>query len=131
MYPWTKLVTAIFQFVDVYYLLIVAYTSKFPIVCKLSSVKGVHIANQCKQIFSEYGWPEILTSDNGPCYTSQAFTSVMKFYNVHHIAISLHDLQRDLQRGISRLLRACYTKLRRKENIFSSVLCSIILPPYR
>ena len=25
---------------------------------------------QCKLIFSEYGWPETLISDNGPCYTS-------------------------------------------------------------
>ena len=91
--PWTKLVTDIFHFEGECYLLIVDYTGKFPIVCKLCSVTSVHVANQCKQIFSEYGWPQTLISDNGPCYTSQTFTSVMKSYNVNHITCFLHDLQ--------------------------------------
>ena len=93
VHPWTKLVTDIFCFEDAYNLLIVDYTSRFPIVHKLSSVSGVNIANQCKLIFSEYGWPETVITDDGPCYTSQAFTSVKKSYNVNHIAISPHDLQ--------------------------------------
>ena len=33
---------------------------------------------------------ETLISDNGPCYTSQAFTSVMYSYSVNHITSSLH-----------------------------------------
>ena len=31
-----------------------------------------------------------MISDNGPCYTTQAFTSVMKSYNVNHITSSPH-----------------------------------------
>ena len=54
---------------------------------------GVHAANQCKLVFSEYGWPDILISDNGPCYISQAFTSVMQAFSVNHITSSLHYLQ--------------------------------------
>ena len=69
VHPWTKLVTDIFQFEGANYLSIVDYTSRSPIVCKLSSVNGVHVANQCKQIFSKYGWPQTLITDNGPCYT--------------------------------------------------------------
>ena len=49
---------------------------------------GQHVANQCKLIFSEYGWPETLISDEGPCYTVPTFTSVMKSYNVNHITTS-------------------------------------------
>ena len=41
-------------------------------------------------IFSEYGWPETLISDNGPCYTVDAFTSVMKAYHVNHITSLSH-----------------------------------------
>ena len=93
VHPWTQLVTDIFHFEGSYYLLIVDYTSRLPIVCKLSSVNSVHVANQWKQIFSEYGWPETLISDNGLSYTSQAFTSVMQSYNVNHITSSKHDLQ--------------------------------------
>ena len=69
------------------------YTSRFAVVCKLSSMTGQHVANQCKLIFSEYGWPETLISYKGPCYTSEAFTSVMKAYNVNHITSSLHYQQ--------------------------------------
>ena len=54
---------------------------------------GGHVANHCKQIFSEYGWSETLISINGPCYTSQAFTSVMQSYSVNHITSSLHYQQ--------------------------------------
>ena len=54
---------------------------------------GLHVANHCKFIFSEYGWPETLISDNGSCYTSHAFTSVMQSYNINHITSSPHYLQ--------------------------------------
>ena len=74
-----------FHFEGASYLLVVDYTSRFMVVCKLSSMTGQHVANHCKQVFSEYGWPETLISDNGPCYTADAFTSVMNVYHVNHI----------------------------------------------
>ena len=51
---------------------------------------GQHMANQCKLIFSEYGWPETLISDNGPCYTTGVFTNLMRKYSVNHITGSPH-----------------------------------------
>ena len=44
-------------------------------------------------MFSEYGWHDSLISDNGPCYTLQAFTSVMQAFSVNHITSSLHYQQ--------------------------------------
>ena len=93
LHPWSKLATDIFHFHVASYLLIVDYTSRFPAVHKLSLMTGQHIANQCKLIFSEYGWPKTLISDNGQCYTSEAFTSLMKDYSVNHITSSLHYQQ--------------------------------------
>ena len=90
VHPWSKLTTDIFHFEDASYFLIVDYTSRFPIDHKLSSVTGIHVANQCKLVFSQYGWPDTLISDNGPCYTSQAFTSVMQVFSVNHITSSPH-----------------------------------------
>ena len=90
VHPWSKLTTDIFHFEGTSYLLIVDDTSRFPVVCKLSSMTGIHVANQCKQVFSEYGCPETLISENVPCYTSQAFTSVMQAFSVNHITSSLH-----------------------------------------
>ena len=123
MQPWTKLVTDIFHFEGTSYLLIVDYMSRFPVVCRLSSVNGVHIANQCKLIFSEYGWPETLISDSGPCYTSQAFTSVMKSYKVNHITSSLHDLQlKRLAEKYVQIVKSLFYKAKEKAQIFISVL---------
>ena len=51
---------------------------------------GQHITSHFKPICSEYGWPETLVSDNGPCYTSEVFTNLMREYNVNHITSSPH-----------------------------------------
>ena len=52
LHPWSRLMIDIFHFEGVPYLLIVGYTSRFPVVCKLSSKNGQHVATQCKLIFS-------------------------------------------------------------------------------
>ena len=82
--------TDIFHCKGASYLPVVEYTSRIPVVCKLTSMTGQHIANQCKLIFSMYGWPENLVSDNGPCYTTEVFTNLMREYNVNHITSSPH-----------------------------------------
>ena len=90
LYPWAKLATDVFCFEGVSYLLIVDYTSRYPVVYKLTSMTGQHIASHFKLICSEYGWPETLVSDNGLCYTSEIFANLMKEYNVNHITSSPH-----------------------------------------
>ena len=60
VHTWSKLATDIFHSKGVSYLLIVDYTSRFPVVHKLSSMTGVHVAIQCKLVFSEYGCPDTL-----------------------------------------------------------------------
>ena len=90
LHPWTKLATDLFHFEGASYLLIVDYTSRFPVVCKLSFMTGQHVANHCRQVFSEHGWPETLISDNGCCYTVDVFTSVMNAHYVNHITRSSH-----------------------------------------
>ena len=88
LHLWTKLATDLFHFEGASYPLIVDYTRRFLVVCKLSSMTRQHVAKQYKLIFSEYGWPEYLHFDNGPCYTADAFTSVMSAYHVNPITSS-------------------------------------------
>ena len=90
IYSYAKVVTDIFHFENNLYLLIVNYTSKFPVVCKLTSTTAQQVANQIKLIFSEYGWPETIVSDNGPCYSAETFTKLMTDYSVNHITSSPH-----------------------------------------
>ena len=79
---WSKVATDIFNFKSKSYLLVVDYTSRFPIVREIKSMLAQHIA--------EYGWPDTLVSDNGPCYVAKAFTTLMKEYAVNHIISSPH-----------------------------------------
>ena len=88
--PWSKVATDIFHYESQPYLLIVDYTSRFLIVRKLKSMSAQHIIEHFKSIFSEYGWPDTVVSDNGPCYTAEAFSNLMKEYAVNHITSSLH-----------------------------------------
>ena len=88
IHPWTKLATDIFHYEGESYLLLVDYTSRFLIVCKLNSMTAQHVINNFKLIFSEYGWPDTLVADNGSCYVSEAFTKIMQEYNVNHITSS-------------------------------------------
>ena len=90
IHPWTKIATDIFYFDGASYLLIVDYTSRFPVVRKLTSMTAQHVAGQMKLVFSEYGWPETIISDNGPCYSAEAFHKLMKDYSVNHITSSPH-----------------------------------------
>ena len=102
--PWSKVATDIFHYESHSYLLIVDYTSRFPIVRELKSMSAQHIAEHFRLIFSEYGWPDILVSDNGPCYVAETFTNLMKEYAVNHITSSLHYPQSNgLAENLSRL----------------------------
>ena len=65
--PWTKLASDIFHFQNGSYLLIVDFTSKFPVVCKLTSMTAKYGASHIFQVFSEYGWLDTLLTANGPC----------------------------------------------------------------
>ena len=121
LHPWSKLATDKFHFEGASRLLIVDYTSRFPVVCKFSSMTGQHVATQYKLIFSEYGWPETLISDNGPCYTSEIFTSVMKAYSVNHIASSLYYPQSNgLVEKYIQIVKSLFYKAKKKVKIFSS-----------
>ena len=91
--PWGKVATDIFHYESQPYLLIVDYTSRFPIVRRLKSMSAQNITEHFKSIFSEYGWPDTLVSDNGPCYTADMFTNLMNEYAVHHIMSSPHNPQ--------------------------------------
>ena len=88
--PWSKVATDIFHYESQSYLLIVDHTSRFPIVRKLKSMSAQHVAKHFKSIFSEYGWPDTLVSDSGPCYFVKTFTNLMKEYAVNHITSSPH-----------------------------------------
>ena len=82
--PWIKVATDIFHFKLKSYLLVVDYTSRFPIVRELKSMSAQHITEHFKLIFSEYSWPDTLVSDNRPCYVAETFTNLIRVHSEPH-----------------------------------------------
>ena len=87
-FPWTKIATDIFHFEGDSYLLLVDYTSRYPVIHKLTSMTAQYLIGPLKIIFSEYGWPDTIVSDNGPCYMAEVLTKTMQEYSVNHITSS-------------------------------------------
>ena len=122
LHPWTKLATDLFHFEGASYLLIVDYTSRFLVTCKLSSMTGLHIANHCKQVFFKYWWSETLISGNGPCYTMDAFISVINAYHVNHITSSTYYLQSNgLVEKYVQIAKSLFYKAKEEGKTYSSV----------
>ena len=82
---------------------------------------GQHVANQCKLIFSEYGWPQTLISDNGLCYTVEAFTNVMNAYPVNHITSSTHYPQSNgLAERYVQIVKSLFSRQKKRVKIYSN-----------
>ena len=62
--------------------------------CEETSNSSTHaMIKELGLIFTEFGRPFILRSDNGPCYASREFHNFLSFYQVDHITSSPHYLQ--------------------------------------
>ena len=91
--PWVKLATDIFTFDSHNYLLVVNYMSHFPIIHQLTSMTAKVVTEHLKAIFSELGVPDVLISDNGPCYSGEYFKAAMSKLGITHITTSPHHHQ--------------------------------------
>ena len=75
------------------YLVIGDYFSKFLIVMKIPNTSTHVVIKELGMIFTEFGRPFVLKSDNGLCYSSREVHDLIEFYNIHHIKSSPHYLQ--------------------------------------
>ena len=91
--PWCKLATDIFHFQGTNYLIIVDYTSKFPVVKQLRKMDQHIITIAFEEVFTEHGYPDELVSDNGPCYRGEQFTEFLKRKGIKHVTSSPYHPQ--------------------------------------
>ena len=87
-HPWHTLGTDLFYFRKQDFLVLIDYFSKFLIVRKLPNSTSNAVVKELGLIFTEFGTPFILRSDNGPCYISQEFQFFLKDHNVKSITSS-------------------------------------------
>lgn len=64
--PWEKLGIDFLKFRSTTYLLIADYYSRFPVIRKVRSTNANATTEILKQVFSEYGIPQTVMTDNGP-----------------------------------------------------------------
>ena len=86
--PWTKLATDIFHFQGTNYLILVDYTSKFPVVKQLRKIDQRVVTTALEEIFTERGYPDELVSDNGPCYRGEQFAEFLRKKGIKHMTSS-------------------------------------------
>ena len=83
--PWEKLGADYFEFQSNQYLSVADYYSHFPVIRRARSTTASATVDMMKQIFSEYGIPKSLMSDNGPQFAAEEFNAFAKQYCFSHI----------------------------------------------
>ena len=58
--------------------------SRFPVIRQLCGESMKLVLNALKDIFSDFGIPETIISDNGPCYKSQEFNDFCAKFDILH-----------------------------------------------
>ncbi|KPJ13895.1 Retrotransposable element Tf2 155 kDa protein type 1 [Papilio machaon] len=85
---WLKIGADSFHFQGEKYLIVVDYYSKFVEVVQVESLRSDVIVNHLKNIFSRFGIPETVMSDNGPEFNSKEFRLFAREWNFKHITSS-------------------------------------------
>ena len=70
---WTLLEMDLFSLDDHSFLLVVDVTLHFSVIRILSNESSRSVLNALKGIYSEFGLPRRVLSDNGPCFKSHEF----------------------------------------------------------
>ncbi|XP_059061669.1 uncharacterized protein K02A2.6-like [Achroia grisella] len=86
--PWEIVAADIFEFKNKYYLLVVDYYSKFLEVTQIPNLFSSSVIHVMKDIFSRFGIPEKLVTDNGTQFTSQEFCNFSKSWEFNHVTSS-------------------------------------------
>lgn len=91
--PWQRVATDLFEWQKVTYLLIVDYFSRWIEIARLDQTTATAVIQHTSSIFARHGIPEIVVSDNGPQYTSEAYSSFAGTYGFKHITSSPYHPQ--------------------------------------
>ena len=125
-YPFQKIGMDLFEKKGVTYLLVVDYFSLFLEIIKQMSTRSTSVITALKSLFSRYGIPEKMVSDNGPQYISQEMKDFAKTYGFKHITSSPHYPQGNGQ--AERKVRNVNNLFKNKEDPYLSLLSYIATP---
>ena len=83
-FPWHTLVTDMFYWKRMDFLIVADVFSKYIIVRKLTNSTSAAVCTELSMIVTELGLPHTIRSDNSPCYNSKEFQQFIQCYNITH-----------------------------------------------
>ena len=83
-YPWQKVAADLFTLKGTNYLILVDYYSRYIEMSKLNSTTSSSVIQHIKSILARHAIPETFVPDNGPQFSSMAFTQFALDYGFHH-----------------------------------------------
>ena len=89
-YPWECIAADLFELKGSVYLLVVDYYSRFVEVQKLNSTTSTSVITYLKSLFSRFGIPVEMVTDNGPQFSSNEMKEFSDSYGFRHITTSPH-----------------------------------------
>lgn len=81
--PWAVVGTDLFQFRERDYLLIVDYYTRWIEVMEIEDKSAEAVVKRMKNVFARLGAPQLMRSDNGPCYESAVFKKFVEEWKIH------------------------------------------------
>ena len=82
--PWHTLITDLFYWKRMDFLIVADVFSKYILVRKLSYSTSTAVCIELSMIVTELGLPHIIRSDNGPYYSSKKFQQFLQCYSITH-----------------------------------------------
>ena len=122
--PWRKVAADLFTIYGKDYVLVVDYYSKFFEITSLETTSSNHVINALKKIFSRYGIPQLLFTDNGPQFTAEEFRSFIKEWDFDHDTSSPHYPQSNglVERKIQTVKKTLKKAFKSDEDLYLALL---------
>lgn len=86
--PWERLAADLFELEGKVYLIVVDYYSRWFEIRRLNDQSSARVISVLKELFSTHGIPDIIVSDNGPHFSSDAFRLFTTEYDFVHVTSS-------------------------------------------
>ena len=83
-FPWHTLVTDLFYWKRMDFLIAAGIFSKYILVRKLPNSTSAAMCIELSMIVTELGLPHIIRSDISPCYNSKEFQQFLQHYSITH-----------------------------------------------
>ena len=118
--PWERLAADLFEIEGKVYLIVVDYYSRWFEIKRLNDQSSARVISILKELFSTHGIPDIIVSDNGPQFSSDAFRQFATKSDFVHVTSSPKYPRANGE--VERAVRTVKALLRKNEDPYPALL---------